>query len=347
MDFVGRDLFTAPLQTTLRQFEEADNFGSLIRPDVTDVDGMLRILESKNVSGQLFLSMTHEKVLQALRQADYLSPRYHVVIANPPYIDLGNMNPGLKDFIESRYEETKQNLDVTFIQRCLMLSVKNGYTSMITQRSWMFLSRIEEFRCELVTRHCLTTMIYLGPGTFPEIQGEKVQNTAFVFQKSRQNAFDTYFYKLTSEQGKEKERAFLNRKHQYLSTVDRLHSIPGFPIAFWASDALCAAFDGGKTLNDVSDIRVGLDTGDNASFVRAWHEPSIRRVGFSARSLSDFRSQGSRWVPHSKGGPFRKWFGNISEILAFDENDYNSFWSKETNCHQGNFISKKDFLYPC
>lgn len=29
MDFVGRDLFTAPLQTTLRQFEEADNFGSL------------------------------------------------------------------------------------------------------------------------------------------------------------------------------------------------------------------------------------------------------------------------------------------------------------------------------
>lgn len=88
MDFVGRDLFTAPLQTTLRQFEEADNFGSLIRPDVTDVDGMLRILESKNVSGQLFISMTHQKVLQALRQADFLSPKYHVVIANPPYMEI-------------------------------------------------------------------------------------------------------------------------------------------------------------------------------------------------------------------------------------------------------------------
>ncbi|HRQ05363.1 MAG TPA: BREX-1 system adenine-specific DNA-methyltransferase PglX, partial [Nitrosomonas halophila] len=54
IDFVGRDLFTTPLQTTLCQFEEADNFGSLIRPDVTDVGDMLRILESKNVSGQLF-----------------------------------------------------------------------------------------------------------------------------------------------------------------------------------------------------------------------------------------------------------------------------------------------------
>jgi len=86
MDFVGRDLFTAPLQTTLRQFEEAENFGSLIRPDVTDLDDILKILESKNVSGQLFISVTHQKVLQALRQADYLSPKYHVVIANPPYM---------------------------------------------------------------------------------------------------------------------------------------------------------------------------------------------------------------------------------------------------------------------
>ena len=50
MDFVGRDLFTAPLQTTLRQFEEADNFGSLIRPDVANVDDVLRILEAKKVS---------------------------------------------------------------------------------------------------------------------------------------------------------------------------------------------------------------------------------------------------------------------------------------------------------
>jgi len=86
MDFVGRDLFTTPLQTTLLQFEETDNFGSLICPDVTDMEGILRILELKNVSGQLFLSMTHQKVLQALRQAYYLSPKYHVVIANPPYM---------------------------------------------------------------------------------------------------------------------------------------------------------------------------------------------------------------------------------------------------------------------
>jgi hypothetical protein len=60
MDFIGWDLFTAPLQTTLRQFEESDNFGSLIRPKVTNVNSMLKILEAKNVTGQLFLSKTHK-----------------------------------------------------------------------------------------------------------------------------------------------------------------------------------------------------------------------------------------------------------------------------------------------
>ncbi|WP_419608508.1 BREX-1 system adenine-specific DNA-methyltransferase PglX, partial [Thiolapillus sp.] len=78
MGFIGRDLFTAPLQTTLHQFEEADNFGSLIRPDATDVDEMLKALEGKDVSGQLFLKATHDKVLQALRQADYLTPTHTV-----------------------------------------------------------------------------------------------------------------------------------------------------------------------------------------------------------------------------------------------------------------------------
>ena len=52
MDFIGWDLFTAPLQTTLRQFEEADNFGSLIRPEVIDVEGMLKTLKAMDLSGE-------------------------------------------------------------------------------------------------------------------------------------------------------------------------------------------------------------------------------------------------------------------------------------------------------
>lgn len=92
MDFIGRDLFTTPLLNTLRQFEEADNFGSLIRPELNDVEEARRLLEAKKVAGELFLSSTHEKVLRVLEQAEYLAPRYQVVIANPPYMGGKGMN---------------------------------------------------------------------------------------------------------------------------------------------------------------------------------------------------------------------------------------------------------------
>ncbi|RZB38311.1 MAG: hypothetical protein SRB2_00059 [Desulfobacteraceae bacterium Eth-SRB2] len=86
MDEIGRDLFTINFQETLHQFREADNFGSLIRPALTEVAHIKRVLIEKNVGGDIFLHNIHEKVLKALQQADFLCPKYHVVVANPPYM---------------------------------------------------------------------------------------------------------------------------------------------------------------------------------------------------------------------------------------------------------------------
>ena len=117
MDFVGSDLFTVPLQTTLRQFEEADNFGSLIRPELTDVSWAHKTLNEKNVSGHLFLSQIHLKVLHVLRQADYLSPKYHVVLANPPYMGSKGFGTSLKSFMNDHFASAKADLFAAFIYR--------------------------------------------------------------------------------------------------------------------------------------------------------------------------------------------------------------------------------------
>ena len=68
VDEIGRDIFTVNLKTALKQFEEADNFGSLIRPALTDVSDVLQILEEKDVSGNFFLYQTKERVQKALEQ---------------------------------------------------------------------------------------------------------------------------------------------------------------------------------------------------------------------------------------------------------------------------------------
>ncbi|MBU6345610.1 MAG: BREX-1 system adenine-specific DNA-methyltransferase PglX, partial [Cyanobacteria bacterium REEB494] len=117
MDFIGRDLFTYKVQSTLHEFEEADNFGSLIRPTATDVGGMVAMLEGKDVSGQLFFYQTHQKVLQVLKQADYLSSKYHVVVANPPYMGGKGMNSRLGAWVKDNYPDSKGDLFAVFIER--------------------------------------------------------------------------------------------------------------------------------------------------------------------------------------------------------------------------------------
>jgi len=180
IDFIGRDLFTAPLHVTLTQFEEADKLGSLIRPAVSDVAAILKILEAKNVSGQMFLSTTHQKVLQALQQVDYLSQKYHVVVANPPYMGGKGMNPSLAAWVKDNYPDSKSDLFAMFIERNLDLALKHGAVAMITMQSWMFLSSFEKLRAKLLDHATILSMAHLGARGFDSIGGEVVSTTAFV-----------------------------------------------------------------------------------------------------------------------------------------------------------------------
>ncbi|MCD6337705.1 MAG: BREX-1 system adenine-specific DNA-methyltransferase PglX, partial [Candidatus Marinimicrobia bacterium] len=162
MDKIGRDIFTSNLQTTLYQFEEADNFGSLIRPAVTDVADTLEMLEQKEILDDIFLNKTHQKVLQVLEQADYLSQKYHVVIANPPYMGGKGMNGRLKAFARDNYKDSKSDLFAMFIERNLELAQYQGSVAMITMQSWMFLSSFENLRIEILKRHSLVSLAHLG-----------------------------------------------------------------------------------------------------------------------------------------------------------------------------------------
>ena len=327
MDFVGRDLFTAPLQNTLRQFEEADNFGSLIRPDVTDVDGMLRILESKNVSGQLFISMTHQKVLQALRQADYLSPKYHVVIANPPYMGGKGMNGRLGAWAKDNYPNSKSDLFAMFMERALVMSLKRGFMAMINMQSWLFLSSFERLRVKLLSTSTLITMAHLGERGFDTIGGAVVSTTAFVFENVHHPAKSGEYLRLIdgrseAEKARMAHEAAKNPACGWFyraSTLD-FKKIPGSPIAYWVSSALRNAFEKGYPLKQIGDTRQGMATSDNGRFLRVWSEVDFDNMCIGAASHMDASKSGRKWFPYNKGGGYRKWYGNAEHVINW-END--------------------------
>lgn len=327
IDFVGRDLFTTPLQTTLCQFEEADNFGSLIRPDVTDVGDMLRILESKNVSGQLFISMTHQKVLQALRQADYLSPKYHVVVANPPYMGGKGMNGRLGSWAKDNYPNSKSDLFAMFIERNLDLAQRHGAVAMITMQSWMFLTTYEPFRENLLGRILILSMAHLGARAFDSIGGEVVSTSAFVLEKANKPEYQGHYLRLIDGGSeKEKESAFRNlinktkERDFYRCSTEDIKKLPGSPIAYWASDSFRNIFSTTKPLDSTHKPRAGTTTTHNDRFLRLWHEVGCNYIQFSARSLVYAKELNLKWFPYNKGGGFRKYYGNNEYLLNW-END--------------------------
>ena len=320
LDFVGRDLFTEPLRETLHQFKEADNFGSLIRPAVTDVGDVLALLEERDVGGQLFLHQTHQKVLRVLRQADYLSPKYHIAIANPPYMGERNMNSRLGVWIKDNYPNSKADLFSVFIERNLHLTAKHGFVTMITMQSWMFLSSYEKIR-SLILSNSIGSMIHIGYNTFPELNTKVAQGTAFVILKSSKDWPGIYYNLNDAEPSSDKEQVFLTKLSSqdfYKVNVSTLKLIPGSPISYWMPEQLRDSFATKRPLKETGDTRQGMATSDNDRFLKLWHEVSYERIAFNCKNGAD--NSHVIWVPYNKGGETRKWWGNQEWIVYWKDN---------------------------
>ena len=326
MDEVGRDLFSAPLQTTLRQFEEADNFGSLIIPEAKDVVELRRLLDAKDMGGNLLLHAPHKKVLQALEMADFLSPKYHVVLANPPYMGGKGMNGRLGAWAKDHYPDSKSDLFAMFIERNLDLAQKSGSVAMITMQSWMFLSFFENLRTKIIDQNTIVSMAHLGARAFDSIGGEVVSTTAFVLENHYLPKYKGSYLRLidgNSEAEKDDaiKKAVANHDCEWFflsSTVD-FKKIPGHPIAYWVSDRIFNAFEAGVSLGSFADVKRGMTTSDNNIFLRFWPEVSEKRSAKYCSTHQEAKESRARWFPYSKGGGYRKWYGFLEYFINWED----------------------------
>lgn len=352
MGFIGRDLFTASLQITLSQFEEASNFGSLIRPDVTNVDSMLRTLEGKDVSGQLFLSETHKKVLLALRQADYLSPKYLVVIANPPYMGSKGMNGRLAAWARDCFPNSKSDLFAMFLERGLDMVPKFGFSAMVTMQSWMFLSAYEKLRRKLITQAPIVSMAHLGN----MVMGIAFGTSATVFKnRGSQNSVGSYCYVEWNNISKDgypysfppsnNRNKNTNEQGYYLVTACDFEKIPDSPIAYWFGDAGFAIFEKSPLLEQVASVKTGMTTADNARFVRIWNEIDIKKAAFKVADGREAEKSGKKWFPYNKGGGFRKWYGFNDNLINWELNGREIKENVDENGKRRAYVRAEEFYF--
>lgn len=305
------------LKQFVEQFRLSEDIGSLLNVDaknICDVENAINLF-----SEDLFTLGYTETLKRMLCVCKILSTEYDVVCTNPPYMGYSGMNTTLSDYLKKYYPDSKADMYAVFIERCAELTKENGLYSMITQHSWMFLSSYENLR-KKVYANTIICMNHLGARAFDEINGEVVQTTAFIIQKAKVNGFVGKFERLLDYSGEsEKEKAFFERKDEYLFDQNECLNIPSEPLAYWISKEIIDCFKEDRVGDYFSAVK-GLDTCDNDRYVRQWEEVDFSNIGFNVDDCS--KTFSAKWYPYSKGGGFRKWYGFNEMVVNWKDDGH-------------------------
>lgn len=121
---------------------------------------------------------------------------------------------------------------------------------------------------------------------------------------------------------------------RFSSTQDNFSKIPGSPVAYWVSNNFINMFDM-HSVADFADVQEGLKTGDNERFIRFWYE-----VDFNKTNMCGCANP--KWFYHTKGGGFRRWYGNQLDVLNY----YND--GQELKAFKGSSLTgRTNYFRPC
>jgi type II restriction/modification system DNA methylase subunit YeeA len=320
---VGKDLFTDELRETLGQFEQAKNFGSLIVPRLRDPAEALRVIAGRDFAGDLLLKDVQARVVAVLRMAEALSCKFHVVIANPPYMGGKGMNGQIADFLKENYPDVKSDLFSAFIVRNSQMALSKAQLGFMTPFVWMFISSFEKLRLFLLERKTITSLIQLEYSGF---DGATVPVCTFTVQNNHMPNFRGGYVRLTefkgaTNQGPKTLEAISNKRSSWFhrAAATDFQKISGSPIAYWVSDITLDIFADFDQLKDHANPRQGMATTKNDLFLRQWFEVAKSKSGFGL-SPEDGRRSALKWFPVNKGGEFRRWFGNNFFVVNFENN---------------------------
>lgn len=303
-------------------FADAKEYGSLVQPEVTleELDQLkARLVQMDERSGYgslLTMSFTQtalDVLCPLVELAQVLVQKYDVVVTNPPYMGSSGMGAKLADFVKNNYPDSKSDLFAVFIEACGKMTRKNSYQAMITQHAWMFLSSFEKLRTKLLQKDTIN-MAHLGARAFDEIGGEVVQTTSFVLRNSHIAKYKGIYCRLiepTSEWGKEK--VFLSGEKRYITPQANFSKISGTPIAYWLSNKFIQILASKRTIGNTYRSGSGLSTADNNRFLRQFWEVDKTKIAAS-------KDDEAKWFLFQKGGEYRKWYGNLSYVVNW-END--------------------------
>jgi len=311
----------------LELFHHGKTFGSLITiPDelAEKLPLFTRLIEDKLQNGDMFERTAALKFKPVVEMAMTLARKYDCVVANPPYMGNKYLNPLLKNHLKVKYKGFEKDLFSAFIIRNRDFGKAEGQLGFMSPFVWMFISSYENLRKTLIDKAKLTTLIQLEYSGFA---GATVPICTFTFQNYHCDEYAGSFIRLSDFRGAENQapktlEAIRNPEcvWRYTAKPDDFKKIPGSPIAYWVSEKFTDCFTNNALVGDIIELKAGMSTGDNTIFQRYWYEIANKRLSFNTIATNETKNNRYKWYPCHSGGEFRKWYGNHSVVVDWENN---------------------------
>ena len=319
LDELAKPVALNQMHELLATLHDAKEYGSIISVADYDWELLHQFAAEFDISGEMGLfdnsfgiEATQQRLQELVTVGEVLAQKYEVVVTNPPYRGVADVDVKLADYIKTNYPDSKNDLFAVFMEVCHKMNVKNGYQAMITQHAWMFLSSFEKLRAK-IQKLDIVDMAHLGARAFEEIAGEVVQTTSFILANKHVDGYKGTYCRLvepTTQQGK--EEMFLSQENRYIACSDNFAKIPGAPVAYWVSEKLANAFSS-SLLYKYAACCTGMQTGNNDAYVRCWYEVNISETTIINR-------ESAKYQKYNCGGESRKWYGNHIKIVNWNHN---------------------------
>ena len=305
----GDSRIEAGMEGLYATFRDAPTLGSLIDParsvseDMLTVgfDQMQPLLEQalREHAGEEDLEETAIAALGLAEATRLLSGRYHLVATNVPYLARGKQNERLRKFAETRYPNAKNDLANVFLERCLEFLHRedSGVTQIVMPQNWLFLTGYKAQRERLLKEANWDLLARLGSGAFETISGEVVNVILFTITGTRPHT-NHHLRGIDASARRTAAGKADDLRTNELAIVRQssLLENPDCRVVFGAQKT-------GTYLSEVAECYQGIVTGDIERFTRKFWEVVPKN---------------STWVPFRRSNNSESLFGDVSEVLLWE-----------------------------
>lgn len=299
----------------LDSFIDAKEYGSILKiVESYDFEAMKKfvsnIKEKTQISFETIgIEQTQNDLLIIISSAETLSSEYDVIVTNPPYLGHHGMNVKLKDYLGENYPNSKSDLFAVFMEQSYDLTKENGFYSLITQQSWMFLYSYSELRTNILSNSLINNILHLGANVFEEISGEVVQSSAFTMSKKRQVHYKPIIIDLLRfKNSTKKESEYLRQNYKNYRDLQQLDflKIPNNTFMYrFTMESIEKIFS--NKLNDYFEVFRGPSIFTISENIKKWYEVNFENIAI--------KNMQNKWKMCDRSGSKLRWTLPVADVV--------------------------------